>query len=855
MSIKKLLSVATSFVLLLTVFSVVPFGNYASGATIYDSNKVSYTESYPQNNKEAFANLGASVVAGKPSFQISESLDKGATWGTATPTAAGDVSCLYDADTSKDMKGAGFKGWASHDGTKENGKSGIITEYHCGDSKSNKRYRFDITYDLKAPVEIKNILLIHANLKGNNPLLRTGHYALYASNSLDTLFNSENQVFEFKNEGSATVPLSQTITFKTSKTAQYVAARIYNPYATSDFDTLYANSTTKEHTNCYVRLLEFNIFGNDTGYSISRKFMSSSAISGYTSTLQKNKNLIKGNHCIKSFVYRDTNLTDSTAGTKYPLVDTVKENGVDITSQYPNHTALTDDKCDYSIETRSNPTDKGLFSKGTTGTANNYYNTIIDDEDELYYQFNYKLDDIADISGISLIGHPNELLTPSHFKYSIANSEDALFTDSANYNSPDLYTNGNINEITFKNAKSGRYVGFRIICGVGFDSQTKTNYQKNQLYLRMAEFCVYGTYQEYVGSLTQYSKIAPLGDMTVNAPATIEYLANPDANGRYPKDTKVTVKAQASVRYDRDIYRFLHWIDNANNGAIISQNLTLENISLPRNLTAIYGKKDVNDTVKYTFTDKFGKTLYTANVGFGDYLSKADYEKANLLVPDLAGYDKLEEKLKIGSRTATVQMWSSDIYNVPAEADITVSPLYKVSDTTYKVSTSDKDLTFDTRIDLASNKNWYVNGAAWHASTTSASHTYIVGDMDITSGTTKTYGISLYNPSGKNSPTLQGGNFTAFAKLNLESGSTIAECGIIFLGDNNGVTPTTSSFVLGSEAQKIIAKTPNGTHFSCTLKGVGKNRTRYARAYVKYKISSYSSQKTIYSNIICITTK
>ncbi len=853
MSIKKLLSVAISFVLLLTVFSVVPFGNYANGATIYDSTKVSYTASYPQNNKEAFANLGASVVAKKPSFQLSESLDKGATWGTATPTVVSDVNCLYDADTSKDMKGAGFKGWASHDGTTESGKSGVITEYHCGDSKSNKRYRFDIIYDLKRSVEVKNILLIHANFKGNSPLLRTGHYALYASNSLDTLFNSENQVFEFKNEGSATVPLSQTITFKTSKTAQYVAARIYNPYATSDFDTLYANSTTKAHTNCYVRLLEFNIFGTDTDYTFSRKHLSTQ--SGYTSTLQLKKNLIKGNRCVTSFVYRDTNLTDSTVGTKHPLVDTVKENGVDITSQYPNHTALTDDKCDYSIETRSDPNDKGLFSKGTTGTENNYYNTIIDDEDELYYQFNYKLDDIANISGISLIGHPNESLTPSHFKYSIANSEDALFTNSANYNSPDLYTDGNINEITFKNAKVGSYVGFRIICGVGFDSQTKTNYQKNQLYLRMSEFCVYGTYQEYVGSLTQYSKIAPLGDMTVNAPATIDYLANPDTNGRYPKDTKVTVKAQASVRHDRDIYRFLHWIDNANNGAIISQNLTLENISLPRNLTAIYGKKDVNDTVNYTFTDKFGKTLYIANVGFGDYLSKADYEKANLLVPDLAGYDKLEEKLKIGSRTATVQMWSSDIYNVPAEADITVMPLYKVADTTYKVSTSDKDLKFDTKVTLAKNKSWLVNGEAWHASTTSDSYTYVMGDMDITSSSSKTYGISLYNPSGKNSPTLQGGNFTAFAKLNLESGSTIAECGIIFLGDNNGVTPTTSSFVLGSEAQKTIAKTPSGTHFSCTLKGVGKNRTRYARAYVKYKTSSYSSQKTVYSNIICVTTK
>ena len=844
MSIKKLLSVAISFVLLLTVFSVVPFGNYASGLTIYDSTKVGYTASYPQNNKEAFANFGASVVAKKPSFQISESLDKGATWGTATPTVAGDVSCLYDADTSKDMKGAGFKGWASHEG-------GVITEYHCGDSKSNKRYRYDIIYDLKAPVEIKNILLIHASLKGNSPLLRTGHYAIFASNDPDTLFNSENQVFEFKNEGSATVPLSQTITFKTSKTAQYVAARIYNPYATSDFDTLYANSTTKAHTNCYVRLLEFNIFGTDTDYTFSRKHLSTQ--SDYTSTLQSKKNLIKGNRCVTSFVYRDTKLTDSTAGTKYPLVDTVKENGVDITSQYPNHTALTDDKCDYSIEIRSNPNDKGLFSKGTTGTANNYYNTIIDDEDELYYQFNYKLDDIANISGISLIGHPNESLTSSHFKYSIANSEDALFKDSANYNSPDLYTNGNINEITFKNAKAGTYVGFRIICGVGFDSQTKTNYQKNQLYLRMSEFCVYGTYQEYVGSLTQYSKIAPLGDMTVNAPATIDYLTNPDANGRYPKDTKVTVKAQASVRYDRDIYRFLHWIDNANNGAIISQNLTLENISLPRNLTAIYGKKDVNDTVEYTFKDKFGKTLYIANVGFGDYLSKADYEKANLLVPDLAGYDKLEEKLKIGSRTATVQMWSSDIYNVPAEADITVSPLYKVSDETYTVSSETNPVPFDTKITLSASKNWYVNNVIWQKSVSQPTDTYVAGDMVITEGSSSDKVISLYDPSGKNSPTLQSGNFTAFAKLNLSSSNVLVECGVIYLGDTPNLA-NDSSFKIENAAQKNSCKKPEGKHFSCTLKGVGKGRTRYARAYVKYS-NILGKEETEYSNIICVTTK
>lgn len=834
MSLKKLLSVTVTLVMMLTIFSIVPINNDANGLTIYDSNKVSYSFSNPSKDSEIFTGLGSSVVTGNPKIQRSESLDKGATWGDYTSTSVSRIECLYDSETSLDMMGSGFKGWASHDGSTDNGNSGIITEYHCGDNPSNKRYRFDVIYDLKTSTAIKDILLIHSN----SAVLRTGHYAIFVSDSLDTLFNSENRIFEYKNDNkNNTVSKAHKITVNNGMQAKYVAARIYNPYATDDFETLAAHPTTKMQTNCYVRLLEFNVFGADDSYSIKRT--QHNTLSNYTSTLQLKNNLIKGNHCVSSFVYRNSS--------QYPLSDVVKENGVEVTDKFPNHTALTDDSCNFSIETRSIPNDKGYFSSGHTASGNGYKNTVIDNENELYYQFNYQLDDSANISGVTLVGHQNSLLTPSHFKFSIANSESALFTNQATYTSPDLYTSVSTNEISLKTTKQGKYVGFRIICGVGFDSETVTSYKQSQLYLRMAELCVYGTYVDYIGSLTQYSKIEPLNKM-VNEPATIEYMANPDSSGRYPKTTLVNVKAAPSVRDGRDLYVFSHWIDNSNNGAIIGNSTTLQGLTLPQNITAVYGAVNPENTVTYTFTDKFGNELHKATVVFGECLSRAEYDKANRLVPDIAGYKKQEEEIKVGSRTATLQMWSQDVYNLPAETDITVAPLYKVGDETYTVSTETKKVPFDTKVTLAANKNHYVNGVIWQNSINSTTTTYVVGDMDITQKSTGSNGISLYNPDGKNSPTLQNGNFTAFAKLNLSSGTTITECGVIFLGNTPNLA-TDSSFNIANAAQKIVAKTPSGNHFSCTLKGVGKNRTRYARAYVKY------GNQTVYSNIISVTTE
>ncbi len=846
MLFKKTFSIALSLIMALTIFSVVPFDNYVKAA-----DEVTLTPSNPSTNDAAFSKFGASLVAGSPTITYRKSTNKGSTWNViellqddkldvSDREFPSNIPSLYDLNiTNSDFMG-GFKRWEDAD------KDGIITKFYGGDTYST-RYRCDIMYDLKVAQTIKDILIIHANRKGDRTILRSGHYAVYVSNDINTIYDDSNKVYEFKNDNTSSVAFSHRLSFNAKKQGRYVALSIYNPYSTTDLNKLLADDITKNAINCYVRLFEFNVFGESGGYKFTRKHEAYS--SNYTPILESKKNLIKDRLASSAFVYKDSNINDDQEGKKYGITYRMAPN-------YLPSTALTDNNA-ASLEVRADTTENCFFSRSSTDTGRTnssgqklYTNDVIDNEKELYYQFNYKLDGTVNITGASVISHTNTLLTASHFKISIANNEDDLFTGSAVYNTPDLYTGCNINELTFNEAKKGSYVGFRIICGVNLDSTTETTYMVYALYARLAELCVYGTYASQTTGVSHSSKIKPLGNKSVNTAITVKYQANPDDKNRYPNGSKADIKAAASVRYDRKLYRFLYWTDK--NGKQIGTNQWLENQTLPTVVTAIYGTKDPNDTVKITFADKQGTVLHTATVGFGEYVAREDYEKANSLVPDIAGYQKYCEDTEVGSRTANVQLWDVDIYNMPADSNITVTPLYKVSTTTYKVtvnSAAAQQLSFDTKVNLSQDKNWLVNGVNWHAGN---SYTYVTGDMEITSNDTKQYGIALYNPSGKKSPTVQNGTVTTFAKLNLESGAVITECGVLYKGYNGGKAPTDDNFNLGNKDQTIVAKTPTGNHFACALRGVGKKRTRYARAYVKYTLGG--QEKTVYSNIIKITT-
>lgn len=65
---------------------------------------------------------------------------------------------------------------------------------------------------------------------------------------------------------------------------------------------------------------------------------------------------------------------------------------------------------------------------------------------------------------------------------------------------------------------------------------------------------------------------------------------------------------------------------------------------------------------------------------------------------------------------------------------------------------------------------------------------------------------------------------------------------------------TDSDFTIENAAKTIEATRRAGNHFTCTLKGIGKGRTKYDRAFVTYS-NNLGIETTVYSNIICVTTK
>ncbi len=97
--------------------------------------------------------------------------------------------------------------------------------------------------------------------------MRTGHYFLYVSETLNDLYDSKNLVYEYNDDTAYRV---HNYSFNTAVRARYMAIRIYNPYYTADTAKLLANNTTKMSTNCYVRLFEFNAYGEERSYQVNR---------------------------------------------------------------------------------------------------------------------------------------------------------------------------------------------------------------------------------------------------------------------------------------------------------------------------------------------------------------------------------------------------------------------------------------------------------------------------------------------------------------------------------------------------------------------------------------------------------
>ena len=151
-------------------------------------------------------------------------------------TQAGNSSYLVDGiidDNNKHFMGA-------QDATQfayknDSGKTVYYTD----------RY-MDIIHTLKGTCDISQVFVY----SHPDRALVTAEYQLYASSDKDTLFNSENLVYDFSNDQRSR---AQLYTFNTPIQAKYLAMRITKP--------CYPEGAGNDWVNVYPRLYEFNVYG------------------------------------------------------------------------------------------------------------------------------------------------------------------------------------------------------------------------------------------------------------------------------------------------------------------------------------------------------------------------------------------------------------------------------------------------------------------------------------------------------------------------------------------------------------------------------------------------------------------
>ena len=805
-------------------------------------------------DEQVFGTLGASVVAGTAKVYYNHRNSSTGYFERKTASYGGAVEYLIDGSIENqslqtmlsphELKFAEPEAVCHKCGTKYE-EGSLITECpkeDCGVSRKASKYytdgsehSVDIEYDLLQAKNIEDIVISHHKDK----ILQTKAFAVFASNSIDDLYLPESLVYERTNETSTTK--DQIIHFNNDFSARYVAMRIYNPLGGTP-EELAAHPTTAIYTNAYVRLLEFNIFGNEP-YSISP---TSQDIKSYTSYLRGKNSLIEGKNPSSSFVYYNGNkeaMTETMYKTDEEGNVVKDENGknINVSSNYPNFSALTNDEVLMDDEIRSS----NLYFFDDNGN-------IIDDETKLYAQFNYKLDAKTTVSTVELYGHSNAKLSPSHIRISVANNEADLFSENAVFSTGDVRLASNGAAVKIRGSFEGEYVGIRIICGCSKNS----NLSRGASYMRIRELAVYGSYSDPAALPKVYSRVHHnLGAKNDLLDDALILSGRVDENNNIYAGASAKLNAPVSIRYNGEIYSFYSWTDAM--GTELSQKLTFD-YALKEESETIYAnyKKITDKTVKFKFLDKAGNTIYETDVIYGHYLSRSQYEAANARIPSIPGYEAKKAEVSFGSRTAVMPVWSEDIYNCAAETEVSFTPVYAPEAKTYSVTFGNEteQYAFDSKVTFsnASSVYWLVNGVVFGQG--SSLSFFVTGDSVVSTASSASLPvISLFSEGY-----VRNGDMTAFAKI-VKQPYSIEEVGIIFAGgdylsDSDYTSGSYSKMTVGA-AGFITAKAKSyskNNGFAITLKGVGRKRTRVARAYIKYKNSVLGAATTAYSNVIVI---
>ena len=249
-----------------------------------------------------------------------------------------------------------------------------------------------------------------------------------------------------------------------------------------------------------------------------------------------------------------------------------------------------------------------------------------------------------------------------------------------------------------------------------------------------------------------------------------------------------------------------------------------------------------------SFLDAKGNEIGAIKVREGCFVS--DYlDELNAIsekLPEIYGYYKFV--------VDGIQQWNGNIYEI-LSGDTSFSPIYKVDDTltTYVTATDtkgnrfiDETMRFDTRIELIDSdaKGWKMGDSV--VTNGSKATLYACGEtMEITA-TTESKSAQSLSIIGYE---LSNNNFAVFAHAELNE--NVIAFGFIF-GSSTYYNDGSYAFTLDDTAafteklatfKEATVSNDFGKDFMGMLTGIGINKTRYARAYIRYNDGSilYSS--------------
>lgn len=241
---------------------------------------------------------------------------------------------------------------------------------------------------------------------------------------------------------------------------------------------------------------------------------------------------------------------------------------------------------------------------------------------------------------------------------------------------------------------------------------------------------------------------------------------------------------------------------------------------------------DLDHTV--TFKDSKGNTVYECYAEADGGISATDLAAAKAALPDVYGYKLSDE------------VWDADI-TAPIVADTTFNAIY-VRDTeteyTIKVGEEEKSYTFDYRVDFVNKSGattWLVNGQFYDYSDKISVYTF--GDYEVTTSDAAAPTAPVVSVVGTADPA---GKFITFVRVYNPTDEEIVGYGVRFTSgtvygmmngcewDDDSIAAAIPEYT-ANKSKYIADYTVNAAapeNYMVTLKGVGKGKARYAKAYI-----------------------